>query len=135
MDHRAAGQPRAVLAARPAHPDDRQHEWAVVDGKQRRLAAAAWLSGDRPVPASWFSPDLVERTVDTVDTDDGPYVTYQGLNDLGLRDTAARFTLPGAEAAVNTVAEEAMIYGLVNGAGVAQTDQDLARAARVAGEA
>lgn len=25
----------------PPHPDDRQHEWAVVDGKQRQLAAAA----------------------------------------------------------------------------------------------
>jgi len=43
-----------------------------------------------------------------------------------------RFLIPVAEAAAANVAEEAAIFGLVNGAGASQSDEDMARAARVA---
>src|SRR5690349_8384458 len=42
---------------------------AVIDGKQRLLAAVAWFTGELAVPASWFPDDEVTRTEDT---DDGP---------------------------------------------------------------
>ena len=112
----------------PAGP---RFEFAAIDGKQRLEAAVAWFFGDLTVPASWFP---AERVRGTVDTEDGPYVSFDGLDVAGQRHTMNRFLIPVAEASADTVAEEAVIFGLVNGAGVPQTDTDLARAAHVARE-
>lgn len=112
------------------HPAAQERfEYAAIDGKQRLETAVAWFFGDLAVPASWFPADLVREPVDT---DDGPYVSHAGLDGVGQRHTSNRFLIPVAEASVNTVAEEAVIFGLVNGAGVPQSDDDLERAARVA---
>lgn len=110
------------------HPDGDRFEYAAIDGKQRLGTAVAWFFGELAVPASWFP---AERVLETVDTDDGPYVKHSGLDVVGRRQTSNRFLIPVAEAAVRTVADEATIFGLVNGAGVAQSVEDLARAARV----
>jgi hypothetical protein len=103
---------------------------AVIDGKQRLIATLAWFDGELAVPASWFAPDMVASTVET---DDGPYVTFDGLTEHG-QASASRAMLPVGEATFLTVREEAEVYLLVNGAGTPQTDEDLANAAQVARE-
>lgn len=106
--------------------------YAVIDGKQRLLALAAWFAGDLAIPASWLP---AAEVLVTEDTDDGPYVRVTGLTDLGQRMTGQRILLPVGEAQAATVQEEAAIYLLVNGGGTPQTDDDMARAARIAGTA
>ena len=100
--------------------------YVAVDGKQRVETAVAWFFGDLAVPASWFDPDAVEETVET---DDGPYVTYKGLTLVAQRHFSNRAMLPTIEANASSVAEEADLYLLVNAAGTAQTETDLANAA------
>lgn len=107
----------------------RQETYAVIDGKQRIEAALAWFDGDLDVPASWFDPDCVETTHET---SDGPYVYVDELTVPGRRFLAHRATLPVAQANVATLADEALIFGLVNGAGVAQDEATLERARVIA---
>lgn len=109
--------------------DDLGPLYAVIDGKQRILAAVAWFGGALLVPASWFPAEHVEVTEDTTD---GPYVRYIGLTRVGQRFAESRASFPCAEARVDTIEKEAEIYGLINSAGIPQTDADLANAARVA---
>jgi hypothetical protein len=104
--------------------------WAVVDGKQRLLTAVAWFSGELAVPASWFPPEHIGSTEPT---SDGAYVRFEGLSQTGQRIFENRAQLPAATASVASVEAEAEIYLRVNGGGTAQTDADMARAARVAG--
>lgn len=104
-------------------------DFAVIDGKQRLQAAVAWFFDDLAVPVSWFEPDAVERATNT---DDGPYVTFAGLTLTHQRLTTNRALLPVAEAVLETVAAEAEVFGLLNGAGVPQTEADMARAAAIA---
>lgn len=104
--------------------------YAVIDGKQRIEAGAAWLGGQLAVPASWFTAEDVTRAEET---GDGRYVRYTGLS----RPARTQFAmtagmLPVATAKVATVADEAGLYLLVNRAGIAQTPADLQRAARIA---
>ena len=99
---------------------------AVVDGKQRIETAQMWFAGDLAVPASWWEPESVERTVTT---EDGEYVTFTGLSEVAQRVFWNRSLLPVIEAKVGSIAEEAGLYLLVNGAGTAQTAEDLANAA------
>ena len=66
------------------------------------------------------------------DTGDGPYVTFTGLTQVGQRLMENRAMLPAATASVASVEEEAEIYLRVNGGGIPQSDEDMARAARVA---
>ncbi len=103
-------------------------ETAVIDGKQRLSTAVDWFFGDLSVPSSWFEPDAVARTVQT---EDGPYVAHAGLTEPMRRFVANRFLLPVAEAAVGSVAQEALIFGLVNGGGVPQSALHLARVAAI----
>lgn len=111
--------------------DTGEATYVAVDGKQRVECAVAWFFGDLAVPASWFPADAVEATVDT---EDGPYVTYAGLTLVAQRHFANRAMLPAIEANVDTLAAEADLYLLVNGAGTAQTDADLLNAALYATE-
>jgi hypothetical protein len=104
--------------------------YAVIDGKQRILAAIAWLTGALAVPASWFPAELVDATEDT---DDGPYVRYIGLTRAGQRFAENRTVLPCAEGKLATVEEEALVYLLINRGGTPQTSADMDNAARVAG--
>jgi hypothetical protein len=102
---------------------------AVVDGKQRIETAIAWFTGDLAVPASWFVSDDVETTIET---DDGPYVTFFGLTLAAQRVLGNRAMLPLIETKVGSIEEEADLYLLVNGGGTPQTDADMANAAQYA---
>jgi hypothetical protein len=111
-------------------PADRgEPMYACIDGQQRISAARAWFGNELAVPATWFAPAEV---VATVDTDDGPYVTWGGLTLPRQRHFANRAHLTVATARVATIQEEAAIYLLVNGGGTPQTDADMGNAARVA---
>lgn len=95
---------------------------AVVDGRQRIETAIAWFDSNLAVPASWFPAEQVVRTVETAD---GPYVTFDGLSIEAQRFVKRLFRFPVASASVPSLADEASIYLLVNGAGTAQTQDDL----------
>jgi len=114
----------------------RRSEWAddvaaygLIDGKQRIETLIAWYDGELAVPASWFPASGV---VETVSTEDGPYVTIQGLTRIEANRTMMSWALPTVECRLGSIAEEAAVFGLVNGGGVSQTAEDLARAAAVA---
>lgn len=109
--------------------DDGVGMYAVVDGRQRVECAAAWFNSEFGVPASWFEPDCVASTFETPD---GPYVTHSHLSNKGQNHMRFHAKLPQATAQFATVEEEAAMYLLVNGGGVAQTDDDMTRAADVA---
>jgi Protein of unknown function DUF262 len=117
-----------------AHPDDVDRlgpAYAVIDGAQRIRTAIAWFTGELAVPASWFDPDHLDTAAVT---DDGAYVRYTGLTVVGRRIMANRCLLPCAEGRLATVEQEAEVYLIVNGQGTPQTDTDMQRAARIAGE-
>lgn len=117
-----------------ANPEDRDRSapaYAVIDGRQRIVTAIEWLGGGLAVPASWFPPEHVEVTEDT---DDGPYVRYTGLTRVGQRFAENRCVLPCSEGRLATVRQEAEVFLLVNGGGTPQSDDDMARAARIAEE-
>lgn len=109
--------------------NDRDYRFYAVDGKQRIETAVAWFAGDLAVPASWFPSDVVENTVDT---DDGEYVTHKGLVDSERTHQGMMWTLAVVEGKLPTEADEAALYLLVNGGGTAQTDADMANAVRIA---
>ena len=97
---------------------------AVVDGKQRIETVRAFLAGNLSVPASWFADEYVAATVTTLD---GPYVTFNGLTEVGQRRfERARFTVLRSH--LSTVEEEAALFELVNYGGLAQGDTDEDRA-------
>ena len=100
--------------------------YSVVDGKQRVETLRAFADDRLDVPTDWFEPEWV--------TDPSkPMVTYSGLTQRGQRGFEF-FGITTLEAKVKGIAAEAEIYGLINTAGVAQTDADIANAARVASE-
>lgn len=104
-----------------------QVNYAVVDGRQRLETALAWQDGNLAIPASWLPAEQV-HTVE--DTDDGPYVRVTGLHQP--RKVARLMVLPCIRAQLGTLAAEAALYLLVNGAGTPQSVADLARATAVA---
>ncbi|MFC4897961.1 DUF262 domain-containing protein [Streptosporangium amethystogenes subsp. fukuiense] len=110
-------------------PDDPYY--VVIDGQQRLRAFAAWYDGTLAVPASWWPANWVEQTRDT---DDGPYVTFNDLTVVGRRFFSSRAIISVAEASVCGIRAEAEVYLRVNGYGTAQTDEDMANAARVAAD-
>lgn len=99
--------------------------YAVVDGKQRIEAAADWFEGRLAVPASWFEPELVDTTVET---DDGPYITYDRLTTVGQRLIGHKCFLPISEARLPSVEDEAELYLRLNTGGTAHTNADLDKA-------
>lgn len=103
--------------------------WGVIDGKQRLETAWRWFNDELLVPASWFPAEDINFTHGT---NDGEYVRYRGLTRSGQLHVGHQFRFPVVIANVPTIEDEAAIYLLVNGAGTAQTEADLARAASVA---
>lgn len=100
--------------------DDAAMTTAVVDGRQRLETIAMFLSGDLPVPATWFPAEDVHTVEDTCD---GPYVRYTGLGPRGQ----ARFdrcSLTTQRCALATVEDEAALFALVNFGGLAQGERD-----------
>lgn len=96
---------------------------AVVDGKQRIETLRAFHQDGFQVPAEWFAPEDVNAG--------GSLIAFSNLTPR----MQARFLnsiLPALEYSVETEAEEAEIFMLINTAGVAQTEESLARAASMA---
>jgi hypothetical protein len=124
--------PALIIADRSSSPTWTVEDpyYAVIDGKQRLLTLKAWFTNTLAVPASWFTPKDVEFTIDT---DDGPYVTFEGLHAYRVRWFKNIATIPVVECTTKSVQEEAEIYLRVNGAGTAQTTADLDRAREVTG--
>lgn len=123
----------AVVLNERTHPTWRHTDrelrvtYAVVDGRQRLATALAWQDGDLAIPASWLPADWIHTTEPT---GDGPYVRITGL--YHPRRVGRLVDLPCVRAQVPTLAAEAALYLLVNGAGTPQSTVDLARAAAVA---
>lgn len=103
--------------------------YGVIDGKQRIETAMEWFGGHLSVPATWFPREHVQSTQAT---DDGPYVRYRDLTQVGRRRFNNKALLPVIHAQLDSIHAEADLYLLVNAAGTPQADIDLARAARVA---
>lgn len=104
------------------------HVLAVVDGRQRIETALMWFSGRLRVPASWFEPNEVRRTVGT---GDGPYVGWHDLTVMGQTMVkTSRAVLPRITVHLPTVRAEAELYLLLNGGGTPQTGHDMANAAQ-----
>lgn len=128
--------------------------YRIVDGKQRLEAIWAFVDGKLSVPADWFS----DRQVDPAKLVKGR-ATYASLSDVGRRNfdmhTVAVLDFvsdreivevePGKGTQGNAhqfvsvqrtpaqaIAYEAMVYGLINSAGSAQTAESLANARRLA---
>lgn len=108
-----------------------EQPYAVVDGKQRIETVRRFHTGQLHVPAHWWP------TVDLADPaladDPDATVTYDGLSPRGKRTFRMGMALPQHGVAGLTVEQEAELYLLVNFGGVAQTDDDRARAQQVAG--
>ncbi|QNS09460.1 DUF262 domain-containing protein [Streptomyces xanthii] len=115
---------------RPLYDEVDVAMWGCADGQQRITTAKAWFDGKFAVPASWFEKDLIETTEET---DDGPYVRYTGLTQVGQRrfDNIASFQVAEDRTCAG-IADEARTYLLINSAGTAQTAADLENARRVA---
>ena len=103
---------------------------AVIDGRQRLTTARLWLHSELLVPASWFSPEHVERTEET---EDGPYLRFNGLSKNGQRKWTNRAFFPTAKTDVaKDLKAEADLYLLLNGGGTPQAEADMQRARDVA---
>lgn len=108
------------------HQPSRDWAYAVIDGKQRITAMAAWMRGELAVPASWFPSE--EILTYAPDSSDGPYVR---LSDLAKRQ--ARFfgnkPIGVLEARLPSLAAEEQVFRLINFGGVPQgeTDQEAQR--------
>ena len=84
-----------------------------------------YFSGEMLIPASWIRADEVASTVDTPD---GPYVSFLGLTQTASRVQTSEFTIAVSEARAESIAEEAEIFLWVNGSGTPQLTEDFARA-------
>ena len=100
---------------------DRQQNIAVIDGKQRIETLRGWENDEFAVPSHWFEEKWLEDP-----SSDEP-VKYSDLSIIGRRFWA-NMMVPAQEARVDTIAEEAEIYHLINRGGVEQTDEDIANA-------
>ena len=103
--------------------------YSVVDGKQRIQAIRAFFKGEFAVPAEWFDSEGVLDSF--TDADGIEKVYFNGLGKIH-QHKFENSSFPALEAHVKTVAEEAEIFMLINSAGTAQTEADLANAAAIA---
>lgn len=94
--------------------------YACIDGKQRMTTMLMWHRGELAVPADWFEPEEVESP--------GSWLTRAGLTKVGQRFCDRKFLIPVAEAYLSSLAEEAEVYDLINSAGTAHAEADLATA-------
>ena len=120
--------------------------WRVVDGKQRIEALRRFTSGALAVPGAWFhETQLNDESLRAGD------ITWDELSDPGKRkflnlpvsclefDGEHEMTRKGdgtwfhrRRTPAELLAAEAELFGLINGAGVDQTAEDMERAARIA---
>lgn len=96
---------------------------AIIDGKQRIETIRAFVDSEFAVPAWWFDEHEVKSR-------DGE-ATFRDLTVVGQR-RIQMLPMPGLQAHVDSIAEEAAIYDLINTGGTAQTDADIANARAIA---
>lgn len=101
----------------------------IIDGKQRIEAIRAFYDDELVIPASWVPADQIEST-EQVEGWPVPGIRWSGTNIVFQRQFQMR-SMPAIRARVKTIEEEAEIFRLINSAGVAQTDETLANAARI----
>lgn len=99
--------------------------YAVVDGKQRIETLRSFSTDGFAVPAGWFAPKNVLDSF--TDTDGVAKVRLSGLKEV-IRRKFGNFAIATLEAQVNTVAEEAEIFMLINSGGTAHTEETLTNA-------
>lgn len=114
------------IAWRANHGDPDEVWYSCIDGKQRLTTMVMWWSADVAIPSEWIEPKWIEP-----DRRTDEHITITGLTTPGQRMTASRFLVPVAEAQLDSLTEEAEVYGLINSAGTAHTAADLERAWRV----
>jgi hypothetical protein len=94
-------------------------EWRVcVDGKQRLLTIRHFLIDAVPVPAEWFPPEhIASQALEGM-------VVYSGLTVVGQRvfDRQALATTNTAQGL--TLADEELLFELINYGGVPQGEKD-----------
>ena len=109
---------------------------AIVDGKQRIEAVWAFVDDEFAIPAGWVSKKY------GIDEDTVEPIEYHGRTVRGVRMSAigghfdrffGNFPISTLETEVATEAEEAELFLLINGGGVAQDIETMERAARIAG--
>lgn len=83
---------------------------AVIDGKQRITTILMFVDGLLSVPGDWWG----------IDTD---YVSYPDLSPVNRRKFNNR-SLPFSEGRLSTLADEQMVFDLVNFGGLAQGEVD-----------
>lgn len=103
--------------------------YACIDGKQRLTTVGMFFDGDIEVPRDWFEPDWIDDSCTWRGADMVSWVNFE-LH--AKRYMGQGFNIPVAEARLGSLAEEAEIYMLINGAGTAHTTEDLDKARRVA---
>lgn len=103
------------------------HPYTVIDGKQRIETLRAFVDDEYAVPARWFADDAIEETIPEY-PEIG--VLFSGLT-AATRSWFTMLPLPGLEASVKTVQEQAEIYLLINAAGTDHTEDDLRKAANI----
>lgn len=106
--------------AEPGYDSNRNTATAVIDGKQRVTTIMMFFADQLDVPASWFDPDYIVHTHETVD---GPYVYYSGLS----RRSQLRFEncpVAVSEGVYATLEAEAELFDLVNFGGIPQGESD-----------
>jgi hypothetical protein len=96
--------------------------YACIDGKQRLTTGLMWMRSEFAVPRHWFDDGWVDSDAP------GAAVYFDDLSPAGRRFFRNVAILPVAEAKLRDVAEEAEVYDLINSAGTAHTDADLATA-------
>lgn len=110
--------------------------YACIDGKQRLTTVGMFFDGDIDVPAEWFEPDWISPTSDRPSWT--PIAPREGMVAWPDFTLAARrymgqgFNIPVAEARLGSLAEEAEVYMLINGAGTMHTADELDKARDIA---
>lgn len=100
-------------------------DYYVVDGQQRLRALVGFRQGEFGLPLDWLAEDMVENPA--------PFVCWDDLTDIGRRRLRMGLSpIPWLETTLETEADEAALYLLVNYGGVEQTAEDRARAEAVA---
>lgn len=97
------------------------YRYAIVDGKQRATAIGDFMTNELDVPASWFLPAQVETSHTT---DDGEYVSWDGLTTPGRR-FFSNANVPVAEGQIGTLEGEKDLFDRINFGGVPQGESDL----------
>lgn len=144
----------SIICAKQPYSAHSRYSYRVVDGKQRIETVQGFARDEFWVPAEWWERSDLDHQTDPIVTG----VRWSGLTNRGQRRFESQ-VLPMLEfdpymewhedpehpdakrrksryytttrTPEDALAYEAMVYGLINGGGTPQTDEDMARAAAI----